>query len=207
MKNDALIKNDRREFIIKTFSSCAFCFFASSNLFGSDNKLHSVTSDEQHKYLLNAGMSLQDVFDFAFKEWYIPAMKNLMEQIGKEKFLDMLRTSSEMLYKNDKNSNVNYNERTLTAWSNGVKEACKNWGDRLTYEILNDNENVLEMKFTECLWAKTFRESDASEIGYAGCCYQDYPNTKAFNPNFKMVREKTLMQGHDCCQVKWFMET
>jgi hypothetical protein len=147
MKNDASIKNDRREFIIKTFSSCAFCCLATSSLFGSDKNLHSIASDEQHKFLLDSGMSLQEVFDFAFKEWYIPAMKNLMEQIGKEKFLDMLKTSSDMLYSTDKNSDVNYDERTLTAWSNGVKEGCKNWGDRLTYEILNDNENVLEIKF------------------------------------------------------------
>ena len=63
------------------------------------------------------------------------------------------------------------------------------------------------MKFTECLWAKTFREADASEIGYAGVCYQDYPMTKTFNPNLKLIRETTLMQGHDCCNFKWSMET
>jgi len=57
----------------------------------------------------------------------------------------------------------------------------------------------------ECLWAKTFREADAGDIGYAGCCYGDYGMTKSFNPKLKLERNKTLMQGHDCCHFKWSM--
>ena len=206
MKNDALIKNDRREFIIKTFSSCALCCFAASSLFGSDKKLHPIALDQQHKFQSDSGMSIQQVYNFAYKGNYIPAMKNLMKQIGREKFLEMLKKSSEMLYETDKDADINYNERTLTALSNDSKKLIENWSNRLTGEILTDNENVLEIKYTECLFAKTFREADAADIGYAGLCYQDYPYTKQFNPKLKLIREKTLMQGHDCCHFKWFME-
>ena len=119
----------------------------------------------------------------------------------------MLKNSSEMLNMTDKDSDINYNERTLIAFSDGIKKGCENWSDRLTFEILNDDENVFEMKFTECIWAKTFREAGASDIGYSGVCYQDYPSAKAYNPNLKLLREKTLMQGHDCCHFKWIMES
>jgi len=207
MKNDAPIKNDRREFIIKSFSSCALCFVTASTLFGSDKKLHPIASDQQHKFQSDSGMSIQGAYNFAFKEWYIPAMKNLMKQIGREKFIDMLKTSSEMLHVPDEDAYINYDERTLSEWATRIKNVCENWSDRITFEILNNNESVFEMKFTECLWAKTFREADASEIGYAGVCYQDYPMTKAFNPNLKLIRDKTLMQGQDCCHFKWSMET
>ena len=207
MKNDAPIKNDRRDFILKSFSSCALCCFAAPNLFGSDKKLHPIASDQQHKFQSDSGMSIQGAYNFAFKEWYIPAMKNLMKQIGKEKFLKMLKTSSEMSHVPDEDADINYDERTLSVWSTNIITGCENWSDRLTFEVLNDSQNVFEIKFTECLWAKTFREADASEIGYAGVCYQDYPMTKAFNPNIKLIRETTLMQGHDCCHFKWVKET
>jgi hypothetical protein len=207
MKNDALIKNDRREFIIKTFSSCAFCCFAAPSLFDPDKMLHPTTSDQQHKFQSDSGMSIQQVFNFAFKEWYIPAMKNLMKQIGREKFLEMLRKSSEMRYESDEDAYFNNKERTLKTWSDYSKKLMENWKNRLTGEILTDNEHVLEIKYTECLYAKTFREADAADIGYAGLCYQDYPWTKRFNPNLKLIREKTLMQGHDCCHFKWVMES
>jgi hypothetical protein len=207
MKNDASTKNDRREFLIKTFYSCAFCCIASSKLFGSDKKLHQIVSGQQHKFESDSGMTIQQVYNFAFKENYIPAMKNLMKQIGREKFLDMLKKSSEMLYESNEDAYFKNKERTLKTWSDFSKKLMKNWDNILTGEILTDTENELEIKYTECLYAKTFREADAGDIGYAALCYQDYPWTKQFNPNLKLIREKTLMQGYDCCHFKWIMKT
>ena len=94
MKENASIKNGRRDFILKSFSSCALCCVSAPIAFASDKKLNSTTSNQKHKFQSDSGMSFQDAYNFAFKEWYIPAMKNLMEQIGREKFIDMLKTSS-----------------------------------------------------------------------------------------------------------------
>ena len=206
MKNDAPVKSNRREFLMKTFSSCAFCCFAAPSLFSADKNLHSIAQDQQHKFQSDSGMTIQEVYNFSFKEYLIPHMKNLMKQIGKEIFLNMLKKSSDMLYEIDKDADINYNERTLTAMSTVFKSGCEEWSDRLTYEILTDNENVFEIKFTECLWAKTFREAEASEIGDAGICYGDYPQARQFNPKLKLVREKTLMKGKDCCHFIYTME-
>jgi hypothetical protein len=152
-------------------------------------------------------MTMQQVYNFAFKENYIPVMKNLMKQIGKEKFLDMLKKSSELQYEGDGNDYFKNKERTLKTWSDFSKKLIKNMNNEITGKILTDNENVLEIRYTECLYAKTFREADAGDIGYEALCYQDYPWTKQFNPNLKLIREKTLMQGDDCCHFKWIMET
>lgn len=206
MKNDAPVKSDRREFLIKTFSSCALCCFAAPSLFSADKNLHSIAQDQQHKFQSDSGMTMQQVYNFTFKSWYIPVMKNLMRQIGKEKLLNMLRKSCEMSNEIDKDADINYDERTLTAWSTAFKSGCEEWSDRLTYEFLKDNENVFEIKFTECLWAKTFREAEASEIGDAGICYNDYSGARQFNPKLKLVREKTLMKGEDFCHFKYTME-
>jgi hypothetical protein len=152
-------------------------------------------------------MTMEQVYDFAFKGNYIPAMKNLMKLIGKKKFLYMLKKSSEMLYENDEDTYFKNKERTLKTWSEYSKKLMKDWDNILTGEILTDAESVLEIKYTECLYAKTFREADAVDIGYAVLCHQDYPWTKQFNPKLKLIREKTLMQGDDCCHFKWIMET
>ena len=206
MKDDALIKNDRREFLRKTFSSCAFCCFAAPIAFTSD-RINTITSAPQHKFEKDSGMTMQEVYNFAFKQWYIPAMKNLMKQIGKEKFLDMLKKSSEMLYEGDENADINYNERTLTAFADSLKKSAEGYYKlRATLEFIYSDEHVLEMNTTECLWAKTFREADAADIGYAAFCYQDYPWAKAYNPKLTFIRDKTLMQGDAYCNNKWVME-
>jgi hypothetical protein len=206
MKDDALIKHDRREFLRNTFSSCAFCCFAAPIVFCSD-RIYPNTTDQKHKFESDSGMTIKQVFNFAFRGNYIPAMKNLMKQIGKENFLEMLKKASEMQYKSVENAYFKNKERTLKTWSDYSKKLMKDWDNRLTGEILTDTENVLEIKYTECLYAKTFREADAADIGYAALCYGDYPWTKQFNPNLKLIREKTLMQGDDCCHFKWVMGT
>jgi len=63
-----------------------------------------------------------------------------------------------------------------------------------------------EIRVTECLWAKTFRDAKAGDIGYATICYQDYAMSQGFSSKLKMIRSKTLMQGHDYCNHRWVWE-
>ena len=208
-KTDKNIKTrDRRDFLLKAFSSCALCCLAAPELMASDSDPDPLHADDKHKFSKDSGMSHQDVYDFSFKEWYIPVMKNLKDQIGHDRFLEMLIKSSEDLHKSSDSGEVDYKENTLAAFANNIKESLESdrWKDILTPEIIRADDEVFELKFTECLWAKTFREENASDIGYAGVCYQDYEMARSFNPKMYLVREKTLMQGHDCCHFKWKMQ-
>ena len=206
MKNDASIKNDRRGFIIKTLSSCTFCYLGTSSLFDSDKKLHTITSDDKHKFQSDSGMSFQEVFDFAYKENYIPAMKNLMYQIGHEKFIELLKKSSDKMSEINDKSEIDYSKRTLKEWIKIIKKECQDLKCQISCEILKEDDHEFEIIYTECLWAKTFREANASEIGYAGSCYQEFGKTKAFNPNLNIIFDQSLMNGQDRCHFKWFME-
>ena len=205
-KNHQDLQKGRRQFIQKSFSFCTLCCLAAPSAISSDIKGLPLSKDDKHKFLSDSGMSIQEVYDFAYKGWYIPAMKNLMKMMGRERLLEMLKKSSMKLYENSEKSNIDYSKRTLKAWSDGIKKSCENWKNRLTSEIIKDDENEFEIQFRECIWAKTFREAGAADIGYAGVCYQDYGMTKAFHPKLKLNREKTLMEGYDCCHFKWYME-
>jgi hypothetical protein len=209
MKTDNKITNqDRREFIIKAFSSCTLCCLAMPNLVASDKESSSSDADDIHKFLKKSGMSHQAVFDFAFNNWYIPAMKNLKEQIGDARFLEMLKKSSKDLHESNDNEGIEYSERTINAFAENIMKTLEedHWSNILSPTIIREDDEVFELKFSECLWAKTFREANASEIGYAGVCYQDYAMARSYNPKMSLIREKTLMQGHDCCHFKYTME-
>jgi hypothetical protein len=77
------------------------------------------------------------------------------------------------------------------------------FGSTLTFTVAEDTDTVHELKVTECLWARTFLDAKAGDLGYAGICFGDYAFAKAFNPAIEMVRDKTLMQGHDCCNHRY----
>ena len=74
----------------------------------------------------------------------------------------------------------------------------------LTLEIVEDTDKVFELKVTECVSAKVFREAGlGGKIGHAAVCNMDFYWPQAFNENFKMERDKTLMQGDDCCNHRY----
>jgi hypothetical protein len=77
------------------------------------------------------------------------------------------------------------------------------FGGTLTFTVAEDTDKVHELHATECLWARTFLEAKAGDLGYAGICFGDYAFAKAFNPAVELVRDKTLMQGHDCCNHRY----
>jgi hypothetical protein len=74
----------------------------------------------------------------------------------------------------------------------------------LSGEVVEDGNKVFEMKVTECVWASIFREAGLDgDIGHAAVCNMDYAYPMAYNPAFRLVRTKTLMQGHDCCNHRY----
>ena len=83
--------------------------------------------------------------------------------------------------------------------------------DRFSRHVLNSDivettDHAYEIRVSECLWAKTFRDLGAAGIGYAVICHADYAYCQGFNPKIRMIRTKTLMEGDDCCNHRWVWE-
>ena len=200
-------QQSRRQFLSRTLPvGTLVCLGCSGvgDLSGSKEK--TTVSQDQHKFLEDSGMSFQEVFDLAFKEFYIPIMKSLANEIGKDEFIETLKKArSELGKKEGQDLAKSLGKNDPAALAASVKEN-ELYNNVLTYDIVEETDKALEFKITECLWAKAFREADAADIGYAGICHGDYALAPAFNPEMKMIRTKTLMQGHDCCNHRYVLE-
>ncbi len=158
--------------------------------FALTNDRYNHVRPDQNNFQKDSGMSYEQVFNFAYRDFLIPQLIATANQTGREKFVKMLKTATEKVYSRPetmKNINSNLPEQF---WSNVLKQ-----------EILESPPDSNVFKVTECLWAKTFREAGAADIGYAMFCYGDYANGRL--NNLKLERETTLMEGHDCCYFKW----
>jgi len=152
-------------------------------------------------------MSFKEVYEFAYKRGFIPVMQNLADDIGKDNFIELLKkASSKSAAQKGRNMAQNLPRNDLVAWTADLRDPNHFWKHVLTFDIVEDTDKAFEMKITECLWAKIFREAKASDIGYAAICHPDYAMAQAFNLNIRMVRTKTLMQGHDYCNHRWVWE-
>ena len=134
-------------------------------------------------------------------------MKNIGQEIGKEKFINMLqRASDKMATESVKKWANKLENKDLATFTESMRNPDHFWKHVVSFDIIENTESAFAVKIHECLWAKTFKESDDSDIGYSCICYPDYAVARAFNPKMKLIRTKTLMEGDDCCNHRWVID-
>jgi hypothetical protein len=196
---------NRRRFLTNVLPSGEMLCIGSDNLLDTSrvHKKQKVSTVKQ-KFSKKSNMSFEEVFQFKYTP-YISTLQRLANIIGKDKFIKMLReASAEVAEQRVKNIIRNLPKNDFDTYIKTMifTPLFKN---TLSMEIVEKTDKVLEIKITECLWANTIRElkePDAVDIGYALVCYPEIATTEAFNPKLKVIRTKTLMQGHDCCNSR-----
>lgn len=161
----------------------------------------------KHKFLVDSKMTFEDVFSFSYRNGYIPIMQHFASAMGKEKLIEMLnKASSETAALSIQKVAKSMPKNDLAAFVSPLKQPDHFWSHVLTFKIIEDTEKAFEISVAECLWAKAFRSMNSQDIGYASICFPDYAIARAFNPKMKLIRSKTLMEGHDCCNHRYAME-
>ena len=202
-------KQKRREFLSKVIAGgMVSCFSANALLAQNNDSDEAILSEfSKHKFQEDSGMSYQAVFDFTYKSWLIPFMKTFSKELGKDELITLLKKASGKRAK----SIARYQVKKLG--SNDFDTFKKYMHSSLdnpfmqkvgTYFVSEDSENRFEITCKECLWAKTFSEGKAPEIGYACSCHQDYVIAQTFNPKIKLENTtKSLMDGGSVCTLRY----
>lgn len=166
----------------------------------------SEVKPNDHKFKQDSEMSFEEVYRFAYAR-YGPLFRNLADEVDREDFIELLqKAASDSAAASARKWAESLPAADFDAWKRTMVEPDRFWEHVLTMEIVEDTETAFEVKITECLWAKTFRECDAADIGYATICHQDFASCQAFNPKIRMIRTKTLMQGDAFCDHRWVWE-
>ncbi len=202
--NVSSLNPTRRDFLSSVLPAGAAACLGCKSLCGFFRSTdQSQQSAEQSKFLAESEFTYKDIFDFAFRYYYIPTLQGLRGQF-KGDFIEAVKKGSEESGRRsakDFAANVPDNDfETFKSWATNPEPF---WEHALSWEIVENSDSGFEVKISECLWAKTFRDADAADIGYAGICYGDFAYASAYNPKLSLERSKTLMQGHDRCNHRW----
>ena len=81
----------RREFLRGLFASGAL-LYSGCGLLSASSRLQNKPA--KHKFLEDSGLTMREAFRFAFLWTYIPMMQALAAQIGREKFVEMLKEAT-----------------------------------------------------------------------------------------------------------------
>lgn len=207
MEKQSTFNKSRRDFLVKTIPACAMTCMMGNSLLAAALESKQEKPQGSHKF----DEKFMDVsyrqYSMMQSRFFIEFTKSLQGKLGKEETLNYIREfSKELLTARGKAQAEQAPDLSLQSYVGQFKNNPI-YKKALTFDIVEDNDKVFEMKVTECLTHATFKASEACDIGHACICYGDYAWAEGFNPKIKLIRNKTLMQGHDCCNHKYIMES
>lgn len=195
---------NRRQFISRVVPACSVACLGAGNLLAwTSPEMMTTFQEEEHKFEKEFGrkLSIKQFYAVRYGE-FIRIAKALEKEMGKEKMIEFLKKNTqERMRIEGLNHAKNSPDNSFKTYVNTFRPP--KYSDSLTHEIVEDTDTAFELKVSECIWAKTFLDANAGEIGFAHICYGDYTWAESFNPKIKMVRDKTLMQGHEICNHRY----
>ncbi len=211
------LASSRREFLQGLFpAGASLCY--DCGLLSASSRLQNNSQNKpaKHKFLEDSGLTMREAFRFAFLWTYIPMMQALAAQIGREKLVAMVKEATGIYWAQQargfaqrlqkKDRDAFFSMDTLETTIDNAERRKHFWSLAITTQSIEDTPKSYEMKVTECLWAQTFREANAGDIGFASICYGDEAMAAAFDQRLKLIRIKALMKGDDCCHFRWVWE-
>jgi len=204
MKKTAAASIGRRELLVKTAPACAMACLGLGRVPGLAGALSGLPCQEVHKFdvKVDRQISSRDLTQASTRGMF-PLIKTLRQDLGDVEAVRLLNLSSDEIGRQQGKAHAeSVPDTSFENFVSAFRQMAS--GSSLTGEVVEDTEKAFEMKVTECIWADVFQEAGlAGKIGHAAVCNMDYTWPPAFNPDFKMERSKTLMQGHDCCNHRY----
>jgi len=206
--NSSHLLSNRRQFLKNVLPAGTLFCLGCNTLFASPQSDDKKQTDaEKHPFKQKTGMTVEETYRFALQHGRIGQLKWLAKEIGREKFIEMLKqyaVEETKLVMNQVVQNMRIRDLSM------LKIMMKNMSVPYNYtnvtEVVENTDKVYEQKHTECIYAKLYREEDAADIGYAMVCHDYETGYRIFNPKIKFTNPKNLMKGDDVCITRLVWE-
>ena len=133
----------------------------------------------------------------------VPLVKALQAELGEERanalvrkaLGDVYRRLGEQWWRAKKSRNVG--ENMALAWASFAK------GDAVDYSVRAQSQDTYEIDVTGCRYAQFYKELGVPELGFLLVCSSDFPFVEGFDPDIKLTRTRTIMQGASHCDFRY----
>ena len=204
MKHCTSTNLNRRQLLSRVPAGVAFCL-------GCSQGWAQAVSKPPERSQADANTFDREMPPMTYLQWarnrhskYIGILTQMKEELGSQRLLELLKNASYA-------ENVALGKRlshridSMHTFAGPFRDTESRVGQTIVRDIVEDNENVFEMRITECLTEKVFREAGALDLGYACVCHADFGLPEGMDINIKLERSKTLMQGHACCNHRYVL--
>ena len=133
----------------------------------------------------------------------VPLVKALQAELGKERANALVRRALGDVYrrygeefwrtKNEKN----LGKSMMSAFATFARE------DALDYRVRKQSQDAFEIDVTGCRYAEFYKELGEPELGFLLVCSADFTMAEGFDPDIKVTRTQTIMQGASHCDFRY----
>jgi hypothetical protein len=168
----------------------------------------SIMSKSAHKFQekMQSGMTYEQYFRSSCQEKILLA-EELERVVGRKKALEVMGKARERyiveMTKRARKPVKNFEEFCATE---KAENAFPYMSNTVTLTYPEETPNKLKIHVTECLYAKVYKEMNATDLGYVLCCQPDFAYAQACHPKLRLKRSKILMQGDSCCNHTYYWE-
>ena len=133
----------------------------------------------------------------------VPLVKALQAELGEERanaivrkaLGDIYRRLGEQWWREQESKHMGENmARAFAAFAKG---------DAIDYSVRAQSRDAYEIDVTRCRYAQFYRELGEPELGFLLVCSQDFPFAEGFDPDVKLTRTQTIMQGASHCDFRY----
>ncbi len=135
----------------------------------------------------------------------VPVIRAVSKRIGKSEALVILKEMNEQeAFQRGRNM-------MKTAGQNGLEgliNEVASWGEGGIWEmdVLEQTSTTYFFNVLRCPYYEKYRELGLDEFGVELSCCRDEPFARGFNSQIKLVRTKTIMEGADCCDFRYYLQ-
>jgi predicted ArsR family transcriptional regulator len=131
-------------------------------------------------------------------------LDTLADEIGRERAVAIL---AKAIIRMAEEAGAAFAEQTASGVTDlaAFAEILPRWqeNDALGLDLHKREAGKLEFDVTHCRYADMYRELGLADLGAIFSCNRDGAFCTGFNPNIKLERTKTIMEGADHCDFRF----
>jgi len=134
-----------------------------------------------------------------------PLLEAFAAEIGNERALEIVQTVILQIARQQGEQLAQQMGGCSLVHFAAAQEAWKK-GDAMDVEMLEQDEYRLAFNVTRCGYADMYRQLGITGLGRALSCGRDFALIEGFNPEIRLTRTQTIMEGATCCDFRYEVE-
>lgn len=134
-----------------------------------------------------------------------PVIREVSQKLGEKEARAILRDINEReafqrgrcAFKPDRGNGIDELVEDVETWGAGT-----DW----EMEILERTATTYFFNVKRCPYFEKYRELGLDDLGVELSCCRDEPFARGLNPRLKLVRTKTIMEGADVCDFRYYLQ-